>query len=79
MKPLISLEPEKIGISVKALLQASHEEICIGGHHPDTHGCALNLQLMMEVEEIVVGKGQVKRCGRTGSGRRFKLHVTGPE
>ena len=62
----------------EVLLQGSHEEISIGGGHPGTHGCALNLKVMEEVEgEVVVGKDEVSEGykeirGRAGGGRAFR-------
>ena len=51
-----------------ALLQASHDEICIGEGHPDSHDCANNLHVMMGVAgKVLMGmdelsEGQVECC-----------------
>jgi hypothetical protein len=62
----------------EVLLHGSREEISIGGGHPGTHGCSLNLKVMEGVEgEVVVGKDEVDEGyeeirGRVGGGRAFR-------
>ena len=62
----------------EVLLLGSHEEISVGGGHPGTHGCALNLKAMEGVEEeVVVGKDKVGEGyeeirGRVGGRRAFR-------
>ena len=42
------------------LFKETHEQVGIGRGHTGTHGCALNLKVMEEVEgEVVVGKDEL--------------------
>ena len=54
------------GQSQKVLFPVSHEEICMGGDHPSSFDCPLNMQVKMRVEEKVVIDGQEKCFGRMG-------------
>ena len=40
-----------IVFQLQKVLQTSLEEICIGGGHPSSHYCILNLQAMRELKE----------------------------